>query len=924
MNKNKPLVLFALALSMIGGSAAAFETETHALITQVAYQRSSLAERGPGSVVERLMLDRLAEAHPFHAYWLEPGGNRSAYYQNVQLPPDNGADLHKPDAFERCQMREFLPSQNEGVPLPYKDYFVQTVAEPGEPALFPIPNWLVRGAIREDDLGPWLDFVSLGANCGWYWYATTFGQPGGIARPLNHFYDPWLDVGLTTPLVSGEKSVNWALGYVDSFANPPQVDAQRENSYSYTDARDAYWWALTRQYRRGASPPYSAEERELDARDRMRLWATTFRALGNVVHVLEDAGQPQHTRNDAHSMINSPQAQAFEGYTNARVLGFGDVGDYVRGFFGGKPEAEAPKLDNYPSTGTRVMFSTPLRFFTTRGTEPNMPARAGLADYTNRGFFTGGTLPGMPTENGFPHPFPPSLDTDYGVVVAPCEGLLDADPRLAAVTCTHFTHAVPDAVAPGYADDLPAGFTEPPLVSESIFKKIIWIENPPDPYMAFEISETALGMAELNTIGNMTIPRAIGYASGMMDFFFRGQLEVSASENGVVAVLNHGTPHHAQAGYPIRNDSNFEVFGFEQARLRVRNTTPAINESGTGRVVDQTTGGAAAQLVAVAHYHRSPCYQPDLSGEVISPADGGALTMPSGCATPPFDDLTSLRSSYQEISVSAPIPIFGSGSLDGSEGTEFSFDFSADPIPVNATDLYFQVVYRGPLGDERDGIAVGSLDVSEPTYWTFVNAVNYEKYADQPAGTWQYLLNDEYWEGITTISFCVDDALVFRFHDGEVPDQFNGLQENRFLRIAMLLDPGAHDKKVVLDNPARPLESLGFYPDDPVIMSHTGMQGIVYQAETELGEMYVPAFRTDFLGMAAGDPPVDYYATYWEYYEHDGLPHYGVFHPGNPDDTIYYATPPLPFVDGQLMYLPDPRGQVFGTDVEGYCTLSPP
>jgi len=84
-----------------------------------------------------------------------------------------------------------------------------------------------------------------------------------------------------------------------------------------------------------------------------------------------------------------------------------------------------------------------------------------------------------------------------------------------------------------------------------------------------------------------------------------------------------------------------------------------------------------------------------------------------------------VRTAYQEVSVSKSIAATAAA-LNGTSATEFKFDFTADPIPVNATDLFIQVVYRGPMGDatlgqEPDAIAVGTMDVREPTFIAFWN-----------------------------------------------------------------------------------------------------------------------------------------------------------------------------------------------------------
>jgi len=74
----------------------------------------------------------------------------------------------------------------------------------------------------------------------------------------------------------------------------------------------------------------------------------------------------------------------------------------------------------------------------------------------------------------------------------------------------------------------------------------------------------------------------------------------------------------------------------------------------------------------------------------------------------------SSRTQYQEISVSKA-KVASAAELNGATASALTFDFSSDPIPINATDLIVQVLYRGQLGLETDGIAVGSFDVKEPS-----------------------------------------------------------------------------------------------------------------------------------------------------------------------------------------------------------------
>lgn len=298
------------ALAFAFGACHAYETETHALMTDQAFSRSVLAATGPTSVAHNLGLDRLDATTPFNIYWPYSDGPLDGYLDNLI------DRVYLPDEFERCNMQEFLTAG-----LPQTDLRVQlfsaTVENPGESSVkLPIQNWLVRGAVREDDLGVAVIPTYAGARCGLF----TFQQiTGDTVRVLNHFYDPINNLGLNggvTACPPGlgpcQKSVDWAQGVVDSFPAPPalpQIDTSRRNHFSYEDARVAMWNALTLAVSSGSSSPPSATDREIAAVERQYQWATVFRDLGDVVHLLQDTAQPQHTRNDPHSFFRIPNSK---------------------------------------------------------------------------------------------------------------------------------------------------------------------------------------------------------------------------------------------------------------------------------------------------------------------------------------------------------------------------------------------------------------------------------------------------------------------------------------------------------------------------------------------------------------------------------------------------------------------------------------
>ena len=99
-------------------------------------------------------------------------------------------------------------------------------------------------------------------------------------RCKNHFHNPlksWNEAGLSDGL-SGRSSIIWA-------QNTNQSPGGR---WSWQDAREYYYLALT-----------SATKEERDQN-----FADMFRALGQVMHLIEDSSVPLHSRDDGHVLYN--------------------------------------------------------------------------------------------------------------------------------------------------------------------------------------------------------------------------------------------------------------------------------------------------------------------------------------------------------------------------------------------------------------------------------------------------------------------------------------------------------------------------------------------------------------------------------------------------------------------------------------------
>ena len=804
----------ALALGALGAPmpARAYEIGTHAWMTNEAYLRSDLAQTGPTSLRTRLGFDRLTPgasfdslidgatdtdclditsgSNPLHCYYDNLATDTNYFYRRPSYSPYEDEVLVS--LARAGQLRDadgaVVAGSFTADPTPSD---IQNVA-------FGFGGWLMRGAIREDDLA--LEWSSGHDN----------DPRGNIFRVFNHFWDPIHDLdmsvvspgGVCPPVFPGQvcnTALKWAMGQQDPLSPAPSEDTARRQHFSYRDAVNNYWWALTRQRSKEADHSGTAVD---DSRERMFRWATTLRSLGDVVHLLQDMAQPLHTRLDPHSPVQPARRQLFEPFTEARVMKLGSArlpeDSVLRSVFNAIPDPTQippPPVGCYPT----MAFTTPRQFYSNQSLGDTVAVRMGLADYSNRGFFTQGTLPNN-TSGGPTYDNPPPFLDGSGTLINGYETvdglthlnlLQNGNAGAVAVHTTLLLHDVPDAVShSGCSDVLPAAYHgKVPLAAENLFERFGNLSSVPAPGEEHYTVEPE----SYTQMANLLIPRAVGYTTGMMNFFFRGQLTVVAPSDSIMGVVNQGIPHLSGGGYPIQTSgpNAGKVLGFESVRLKVRNSTVPITPTSGGAAVPQNTGGAGSKLVAVARYHRNTCYKPDMSGERVQ-----------SYAAPPLLTITEpacaagevVRTSYQEISVSAPLTV-AAGELDVAAGAEVEkkFDFSNDPIPVNATDLFIQVAYRGTLGAEADAVAVGMMDVQEPTFAAFWNNTD-------------YFWNGSNWLGqngtypntpITDFSVCSGGApvkLVFQYTGGAGTPAMSypsGSSASGVVRLAMLFPPRA-------------------------------------------------------------------------------------------------------------------------------------
>ncbi|MGV8073122.1 MAG: hypothetical protein AB2L11_00975 [Syntrophobacteraceae bacterium] len=166
---------------------------------------------------------------------------------------------------------------------------------------------------------------------------------------------------------------------------------------------------------------------------------------------------------------------------------------------------------------------------------------------------------------------------------------------------------------------------------------------------------------------SILIPRAVGYSAALLDYFFRETIEIAPGSEGIYAFYNPDDP----AG---------DTGGFQTITLKVRNKSEYTSE--------EMTYGAIELIVK----YRVATEDPFVLAEV---------------PTEPRPNIV------------APTRIVGSP-IPRDEFVELVFDLP-QVIPKEATDLYLQVIYKGSIGSESDGVAMGFKDISEPSPYDIFN-----------------------------------------------------------------------------------------------------------------------------------------------------------------------------------------------------------
>ncbi len=331
-------------------------------------------------------------------------------------------------------------------------------------------EWVREGSHLEDDYNSWT--------------LLTNGS-----RFNNHFHKatsafPWGNAGLSDGIGSGMSAVLWA-------HNGPAQDNSIGKDHSWQMTRKNYLHALT-----------ATSENE-----RQASFALTFLDLGHQMHLLQDMAVPAHVRNDNHGgetlfKRNYFHELYFENWAAKNIVTLG--------------------ASNHPNINLNVAhpLAPVARLFDLdayNGTNPSASLQIGLSEYTSANFFSSDTIfaAELPPDHPRYAPFPRRESTNLKTYI---EGGLLPETFIAPdkqeelrfyIAKTGDGEPIPHFVRPGYfARELMKG------------DELLWEHT-----LTFYLD----GLCHQD-YSERLLPRAVGYSVSLLDYFFRGKMEVGGVE----------------------------------------------------------------------------------------------------------------------------------------------------------------------------------------------------------------------------------------------------------------------------------------------------------------------------------------------------------------------------------------------------------
>jgi hypothetical protein len=497
------------------------------------------------------------------------------------------------------------------------------------------------------------------------------------------------------------------MGLHDEFTGKPS------KQWGYLDLGNDFSW-------RWARSKYYTALADSDPNLRAKAFAHVFRSLGQIMHLVHDKAVPAHVRNDAHNPFANyfvQQRDTYEKYTNKK--------------------ANDMKYDGYPPVDNQT-FNQFQSFWINSG--------KGLAEFTNKNFISRNT---NIDDHRYASPSgTPSASVEIESVTVPVFGAIN-------VAVKYITGTIADSYKS----------TSSQILHLSAFS---YLDFESEHYISPPAPTYSLNDRVHADYARYLLPRAVGYSAGLLNFFFRGDINLEPSTTSPSKFIIENNSDEDMIGkFAIYSDSsNGErtlLYGLDVMTVNAHSnsillTLDEIRNSGTyilvfkgkmgneegavvGRVVKfapLTISAPDRCLYGLIDGARLPQQFNKIKANVKSSftpeqaVQSGTLWavakykrrmdyQPDLSTDPPSPGVIDPVFTY---SVSAPKTVNTSDLAAMNSTKEFTFDFSGSPIPAGITDLYLKVVFRGATGTPQDLIAMGWKDLGEPMHHVYWNATD--------------------------------------------------------------------------------------------------------------------------------------------------------------------------------------------------------
>ncbi|MBN2568170.1 MAG: hypothetical protein JXB42_01945 [Deltaproteobacteria bacterium] len=410
-------------------------------------------------------------------------------------------------------------------------------------------------------------------------------------RSVNHFHNPLTDEGY-----SGIWGVSWLSGVSSVQWSQKPVGTQSPGGhYSWHDVREYFYIALT--------APTKSERDEN--------FAETFRGLGQLMHLVQDLSVPAHTRDDGHLGY---LRYNYETWAQRNIE---NISIYDPEYF------DSSALD-IPNPLAAVPVANLFDTNQYDGSNPDITVRSdiGLSEYTNANFFSNDTI-----FNDFPYPAKDSVFLD---------DISIPDPRYPDLDILRkYFHKVSD------------GDTGYRLATVSFLEGS---EEECNPYCSDWFYENAALDSEVyGDYAAQLIPRAVGYSAGLLEYFFRGKIEMVDDDV-------------AGDGYVIVNKSDEDMDGVFELYYDNMNDERIQIESGDFPITTVISGNTTSghiDFTAPDDAKKPGEYILAFKGRLGNELEAIVGFIPQPCAWEPFDgpEYNSLRPWDARFSASSLPPV---------------------------------------------------------------------------------------------------------------------------------------------------------------------------------------------------------------------------------------------------------------------------